>query len=318
MPPLTSTFSIPRASTEQFAGIVSRAGEAAANVFAAGGKALILRVGHYEQLPDPNTGQIVENFVAGINPKTDELLLEVVAEVDPAQGNRDVNPFVLNMWPLTVPEKRHAPTTIEEALRQHFQQLPPYVTSPAHFTIQLSSDQSMYLLRKALSSVFALALLRGGAQVEFILMRGNEISETVPTQKVVKTKEKRPQRQRDPKTGQLLFKEAVDKDGKPIFEPVCDRVGRPLYDPATGEIKRHRKIEYVTQEVEMEVESFQNVDETLKRTPVFLQITKSPEIDFEKFPGASINESQYDPTWMLADVLAGKCRDRKPFHGMGE
>jgi hypothetical protein len=71
-------------------------------------------------------------------------------------------------------------------------------------------------------------------------------------------------------------------------------------------------------EVGVDVEEIRSSVEEQTRTMLYLQVAKDRVINSDNFLRASVLESQYDPTWMLPDVFAGKCRDKQPFHGMGQ
>jgi len=115
--------------------------------------------------------------------------------------------------------------------------------------------------------------------------------------------------------GHIVFHEACDADGKPIFDPIFDRAGRPLFDPKTGEIRRQRRLDYEMVPVEREIDVLYNENVVVKRTAIYLLVARNVVIDQENFLELATNESAFDPTWMLKDVLAGKCRGKQPYWG---
>ena len=312
MDPLTVNLPIPKASVEQFAGLVAYAGELAANLFAAGGRALTLRAGHYARSQDPNTQQFVEDFVSGIDVQRNEILLQAICDCDPGRGMRDVNPFLTPLWSQSVGIEA---SLIGQVLQDKLAALPAHIPSDTHFSLDLYSDQPFYMIRKAVCNIFAVAMVRGAPSVDFLLCSGGQVTDDVIDTKVSKKKKLLPERIRDEK-GNLKFHEAVDAAGQPVFDPVCDRAGRPMINPSTGEVLRQRRIEYETREVEREVDEVTSVPRKRVRDLLYLMVAKTPQIDQKDFLGASINESYYNPGWSLPDVFAGKCKDKQPFHGM--
>jgi hypothetical protein len=306
--PVIASLPIPRASLEQFAGPIAYAGDVAANLFVSGGRACILRMGHHKRGQDEQ-GQLVEAWAPGVDVEADEVFLQAICDCPPDGGHKDINPFVLNIWPLSTGAQ---PTTIGDAMGKKLMALPLYVASPNHFVLPFTSGQAFYLLRKMVSNVFATAMARGAAQVEFILSRGEPRVETVTGQKVIKVRKLVEEKKRD-KSGNLIFSEASAPDGQPIYDPVCDRNGVPQMDPRTGEVRKLRRLIYDTEQVERDVEQIVPTSEEVSRVPIYLQVTNIPEIGLigSRFSDAHAYETHYDPTWMLIDVLAGHCKDRE-------
>ena len=312
MDPFVAELPIPKVSLEQFAGVVSYAGEFTTNLLVAGGSALTLRLGHYHRRQDETSGQLVEEFVPGPDPARDEALLQAVCFTDPANGASDVNPFTTTLWPITTGLK---PTTIEQAMSEKLQALPPYAVLPGYFSLEMQSTDAMYIFKKNIASIFAVAVTRGSLAVGFVLQRGTPVEIELPATRVVKVPEEVDERMRDA-NGNLIFEEATE-NGKPVYEAIlAPRTGVPLHDPATGEVRKRRKLIYKTRKVMRDTEKIESTVVRVRRTPVYVQVERTKQIDRDDFLNLSANEGTYDPTWMLADVLAGKCADKKPFHGM--
>lgn len=313
MEPVLASCPIPKASIEQFAGVVSYAGEVACNIFVAGGDAVTLRMGVYVRQANPETGALEEIFQPNtIDRARDEIMMEASCFVDPAAGARDVNPFVLNLWPLS---RNGQAVAIAEAMGAQLGMLPAYAPQGDYLVMTFGSDQAMFQLRKAISSIFAVAVTRGSPDVGLMLRRGVETESRTPVQKFRKVTKLVPQKKRD-KTGKLIFKEAVDEGGQPVYDPVCDKAGRPLFNPTTGEIRKQRRLDYEMVDVEMPVDEPYTEIEVTKRVPLYLMVARNAAISEEEFIGLASNESAFDPTWMLTDVLSGACRSRQTFHGM--
>jgi len=309
--PVIASLPIPRASIEQFAGPIAYAGEVAANLFAAGGRAVILRMGYHQKGQDEH-GQLVEAFAPGLDPATDEVFVQAICDRPPDGGHELVNPFLVNLWPLSTNKQ---PTTIADALGERLFALPQYKGSADHFALPFASGQAFYLLRKMVSSIFAVAVARGATQVEFILSRGEPTTEKIEGTRVVKVKKKMPEKKRDA-NGNLLYTEASESDGRPIFDAIYDRTGNPRMNPSTGEIMKIRRIIYETEMVDRDVEEFVPTSREVAVVPVYLQVTNLAEIANQEFSNTHAYESHYDPTWMLTDVLAGRCKDKAPFQDM--
>lgn len=307
---------IPNASAEQFAGAVAYAGEVACNLLWAGGNALTLRLGSYLRSQQPGTGALVESFVAkAVNPTSHDILLEAICDRDPAAGHRDVNPFSLNLWPLTIGLR---PTTIAEALGANLMALPPYSGSLNHLAMTIYSDQAMFELRKAISSIFAMAVVRGSDDMGIMLQRGVESKAVVPVTKFRKVKKMVERQKRDAK-GAVIFTEATGPDGKPIYDTVLNpRTKQPLFDQQSGEIRKRRRLNYEMEKVEVEVEEAYSEMVEVVHTALYLLVAKNNVIRQDDFLAISVHEGAYDPTWMLTDVLSGACAGKQPFHGMGD
>jgi len=312
MEPILASCPIARASIEQFAGIVSYAGEIACNIFVAGGNAVTLRVGSYERSTNPETSEVEEKFVSNaLDRVRDELIVEASCMVDPANGSRDVNPFVLNLWPLS---HNGRAVSIAEALGAHLETLPFYEKQDDYSAVAMDCNQAMFQLRKTISGLFAVAVTRGSPDLGILLRRGPAAEASVPTQKIRKVMKLVPQRKRG-KDGKLLFKEAVDEQGRPIYDPVCDKAGRPMFDPGTGELRRQRRLDYEMVDVEMPVDEMYVESEKVRYVPVYLMVARNAALTGDDFISLAANESAFDPPWMLSDVLSGACREKKPFHG---
>lgn len=302
-------------SGKQCVEFMSAAGEVATNLFANGGKAITLEAGYYQQIKADGE-QMSEAWTLGLNEAADEVLLRAVCDVDPSGGKptSEINIFVSPSWALQN-AGGHA-STIQDILGPRFANIPENRAVDS-VSLAFSSINAFYLLQKHISSLFGLVLARGGFKLGIVLQKGSAHTEKISRTQVETEVRPATETVRD-KDGHIIYEMIVDEKGEPVFEIKRDKSGRPFRDEKTGEVIRHQKMEPKVMVVERKFEKLTTRVDQVQVTPIYLQIARVPQLGPKDFESALANESMYDPTWMMGDVLRGLHVKSRPFHRMDE
>ena len=300
---LSIEMAVTQASSKQFCELVSHACEICANVFAAGGTRVDIHVGHYIQNPQTNE----QMWDDGIDISRDELIMLIACDANPTHGKPEQNPFAAPLWAVNTNGKA---SSLADILGQRLSALPGFRKQDNILSIAVPSTGPMYALSRHVGSLFAYLVNKGVFSTPFSLTRGPEYPET--TQEMVKTTEMRevdePLRGKD---GNLIYDVAQDVNGKPAREPVLHpKTGRPVINPTTGEIQTQVKVVPRTQKVKREFEKLVPRIVSAQVVPVYIQVAVPAGFKINDLDDLASGVSSYDPTWMLVDVLAGKCRDK--------
>jgi len=325
----------PQASTMQLLNVVTAAAELTANHFFNGGKAITMRLGNYFR--DPERGG-AEYWVSGLI-ADDAVIMQVYADQCPA-GTQDMRLVDLfnPLWPMHNAEGK--PSTVMEVLGPHMKDIPG-VTQGNFVPIEISSLSAYYKITKHVASIFGAMLVRGGNRPEYFieearkevdgiqnpplprlelaicLQKGQDVQRQIEVERKTVADREVPQPVLD-EFNRPIWDPVKDANGKPVMEHAKDsRTGRPVVGP-NGEFVMQVKLEKRIQMVTTPYETIERSMATVVDTPIFLQITKVPEIDYTDTDTVIKNESSYDPTWMLANVLRGDCKKMAPFHKMDE
>jgi len=172
----------PSASMEQCFGFMGCAGTIAANVFAAGGKAVSLRVGNWR--PNPNASMRAaepEVWVPGYDKEKDEVTLEAIAEVVPvpADAGEEVNPFSTPLWRLPGRDTRTA-ASIHEVLGNSILDIPRFGEADRSAIVaERKSIDPYYSIEKIVANFFGVVLVRRGCSIGINLRIGDPVSQVV-------------------------------------------------------------------------------------------------------------------------------------------
>jgi len=302
---------IPQASVQQFCGLASYAGEVAANLFFKGGKGITLQVGHYTQ--NPETHQ--EDWLPGIDVGRNELILRAVCDIDPSGPSLDVNPFLVPLW--SPHNAKGEATVIADALGDKVAGLDAFSPLEDHAAVAISSTARMFMLTKCAGSIFAIHVTRGFFTVPLQFLRGNVYKDKmVVMEKTIEMREV-DEIKRDEK-GNPIYQQVMDANGKPVREPVLHpKYKRPLLTPE-GDMRTQIKLVPVTEKAMRPFEKLAQVTRETDVVALYLQTElQQGGLDPKLFDDISDAACVFDPTWMLGDVLAGKCKNMHPYRPGG-
>jgi hypothetical protein len=267
---------------EQCFGLLGCAGTVAANVFAAGGKAVTLRVGNWRQNPDPASRQTEPEvwFPGLMTPEKDRegkvvletkrVTLECISAVHPAPGSDPgtIDPFVIPLWRMDNPQRKAS--SVGEVLAKSCGELPFFGEQQAERTcFRLRSSDAYYSVPKILANVFGLVLCRGGAAMGVEFFRGPELIEKVS--KIV-----------------------IEHSGRVVEQKNPD-----------GTVSR------------VPVQRSRNVVVEEPSFPLMIMINDAGEINLGDISSVHGNEGAYNNLWTLGDLLSGRHVNSKAYHGEG-
>ena len=248
--------SFTQCSTEQCFGLITAAGEAAANVIAVGGHVMTLRVGRWVQNPDQAAAaQEPEVWQDGLG-KDDTVDLELIVEDRLADLFSMGDPFYQAYWKLNT-QVAWAPSTVREILGpKGLEAIPPLPAGEVGLLFQERDSDPFYTLRKRVVAMFGLILSRGGHKMALRVFRGEPIVERVQESRVV-------QGQKDGKPCERTEHAIVDRHILPIIlsfirpesvtieDVVSLRSHESTYDPCWSLASMLRG-QYQAQKLEME------------------------------------------------------------------
>jgi len=268
--------------SEQCFGMLGCAGTVAANVFAAGGKAVTLRVGNWRQNPDPATRQTDPEvwFPGLMTPETGKdgkpaleskrVTLECISAVHPAPGAdpQTIDPFMVPLW--RADNSQRKASSVGEVLAAAYGQLPLFgQEQESRAGFRLRSTDAFYAVPKILANVFGMLLRRGGVLMGVELYRGPETIEKVP--KIV-----------------------IEHSGRVVEQKNAD--GTVSMVP----VQRSRNV--VVEE---------------PTSPLMIVINDLGEMELGDVSSIQGNEGAYNNLWTLGDLLSGKHVNSKAYHGEG-
>ena len=159
--------------------LVDHASNIVTNTFAAGGRAISLRVGNW--VPSGS-----DNWVPGYDAENDKVTLDAVVDVSPLTGHEGekLNPFEVPLWPTHSGEERRA-STILDVFGSQLQSV-PLLQEPvgASVVLNFKSIDPFYAIGKAACDFFAMIVARGGDQMGASIFRSEMVVETVPQTRV--------------------------------------------------------------------------------------------------------------------------------------
>jgi len=283
----------------------------AANLFANGGNSITLQAGHYAQVQDEQSGQFYEAWVPGVNKQTDEVLLRAICDADPSGGRSpsEFNIFTAPVWSLHGNDGKAS--SVGAVLGPRLGTVPPQ-EAVAAVPLELSTENPYYLVKKYIASLFGHVLARGGFEMAVVLQKGSVRTENIPYQKIIIESRETEELVRD-EDDMVVYDVVLDDEGKPVTEMKRDQFGRPVRDERTGGPIYQQKMRQRTKTVRRDFEKPITEVNTVQVTPVYLQVVKIPQLNPQDFESVVANESMYDPTWMLGDLLNGVHLKSRPF-----